>query len=118
MEVPSCSCGHCGCSVTPWGYLLCFRGPQSRRVLCPDWGFVGSASPLHADRSLCCLRAPCAYDCPASALQVTPVPELFLTAVKLSHEGTGAQYLHLAREDSNNLFRWVCPRAAAHQRAP
>ncbi|XP_049632256.1 presequence protease, mitochondrial isoform X1 [Suncus etruscus] len=36
--------------------------------------------------------------------QVTPVPELFLTAVKLSHEGTGAQYLHLAREDSNNLF--------------
>lgn len=38
-------------------------------------------------------------------IQVTPVPELFLTAVKLSHDGTGARYLHLAREDTNNLFR-------------
>uniref|UniRef100_A0A8C0BZM3 Pitrilysin metalloproteinase 1 n=1 Tax=Buteo japonicus TaxID=224669 RepID=A0A8C0BZM3_9AVES len=36
--------------------------------------------------------------------QVTAVPELFLTAVKLSHDGTGARYLHVAREDSNNLF--------------
>uniref|UniRef100_A0ABM5GN09 Pitrilysin metalloproteinase 1 n=1 Tax=Pogona vitticeps TaxID=103695 RepID=A0ABM5GN09_9SAUR len=36
--------------------------------------------------------------------QVTPVPELFLTAVKLSHDKTGAKYLHIAREDSNNLF--------------
>uniref|UniRef100_A0A8C3XUQ9 Presequence protease, mitochondrial n=1 Tax=Chelydra serpentina TaxID=8475 RepID=A0A8C3XUQ9_CHESE len=35
---------------------------------------------------------------------VTAVPELFLTAVKLSHENTGAKYLHVAREDSNNLF--------------
>ncbi|XP_034615956.1 presequence protease, mitochondrial [Trachemys scripta elegans] len=38
--------------------------------------------------------------------QVTAVPELFLTAVKLSHENTGAKYLHVAREDSNNLFRF------------
>ncbi|XP_065483596.1 presequence protease, mitochondrial [Caloenas nicobarica] len=36
--------------------------------------------------------------------QVTAVPELFLTTVKLSHDGTGARYLHVAREDSNNLF--------------
>ncbi|XP_013369108.1 PREDICTED: presequence protease, mitochondrial [Chinchilla lanigera] len=36
--------------------------------------------------------------------QVTSVPELLLTAVKLSHDGTGARYLHLAREDTNNLF--------------
>ncbi|XP_069314747.1 presequence protease, mitochondrial isoform X5 [Eulemur rufifrons] len=36
--------------------------------------------------------------------QVTSVPELFLTAVKLSHDDTGARYLHLAREDTNNLF--------------
>uniref|UniRef100_A0A8B9SZ49 Pitrilysin metalloproteinase 1 n=1 Tax=Anas platyrhynchos TaxID=8839 RepID=A0A8B9SZ49_ANAPL len=36
--------------------------------------------------------------------QVTAVPELFLTAVKLSHDSTGAKYLHVAREDSNNLF--------------
>uniref|UniRef100_A0A670JAN9 Presequence protease, mitochondrial n=1 Tax=Podarcis muralis TaxID=64176 RepID=A0A670JAN9_PODMU len=36
--------------------------------------------------------------------QVTAVPELFLTAVNLSHDQTGAKYLHVAREDSNNLF--------------
>uniref|UniRef100_A0A5F8HD28 Presequence protease, mitochondrial n=1 Tax=Monodelphis domestica TaxID=13616 RepID=A0A5F8HD28_MONDO len=35
---------------------------------------------------------------------VTPLPELFLTAVKLNHDSTGAQYLHVAREDKNNLF--------------
>uniref|UniRef100_A0A668AUX1 Pitrilysin metalloproteinase 1 n=1 Tax=Myripristis murdjan TaxID=586833 RepID=A0A668AUX1_9TELE len=32
------------------------------------------------------------------------VPDLFLTAVKLTHDKTGAQYLHAARDDSNNLF--------------
>ncbi|KAJ1099878.1 hypothetical protein NDU88_004972 [Pleurodeles waltl] len=36
--------------------------------------------------------------------QVRAVPELFLTAVKLSHDNTGAKYLHVAREDTNNLF--------------
>ncbi|XP_032092968.1 presequence protease, mitochondrial [Thamnophis elegans] len=36
--------------------------------------------------------------------QVTVVPEFSLTAVKLNHDKTGAQYLHVAREDSNNLF--------------
>uniref|UniRef100_A0A8C1Y8H6 Pitrilysin metalloproteinase 1 n=1 Tax=Cyprinus carpio TaxID=7962 RepID=A0A8C1Y8H6_CYPCA len=36
--------------------------------------------------------------------EVTAVPDLFLTAVKLSHDATGAQYLHAARDDSNNLF--------------
>ncbi|ETE70503.1 Presequence protease, mitochondrial, partial [Ophiophagus hannah] len=36
--------------------------------------------------------------------KVTVVPEFSLTAVKLDHDKTGAQYLHVAREDSNNLF--------------
>lgn len=36
--------------------------------------------------------------------EVVAVPDLFLTAVKLSHDETGAQYLHAARDDSNNLF--------------
>ncbi|XP_060681082.1 presequence protease, mitochondrial isoform X2 [Hemiscyllium ocellatum] len=36
--------------------------------------------------------------------QVTPVPDLFLTAVKLNHDNTGAQHLHVARDDPNNLF--------------
>ncbi|XP_028282436.1 presequence protease, mitochondrial [Parambassis ranga] len=36
--------------------------------------------------------------------EVAAVPDLFLTAVKLTHDKTGAQYLHAARDDSNNLF--------------
>lgn len=36
--------------------------------------------------------------------EVVAVPDLFLTAVKLHHDETGAQYLHAARDDSNNLF--------------
>uniref|UniRef100_A0A8C7V4E3 Pitrilysin metalloproteinase 1 n=1 Tax=Oncorhynchus mykiss TaxID=8022 RepID=A0A8C7V4E3_ONCMY len=35
---------------------------------------------------------------------VVTVPDLFLTAVKLTHDNTGAQYLHAARDDKNNLF--------------
>jgi hypothetical protein len=32
------------------------------------------------------------------------VPELELTAVHLEHDQTGAQYLHVARNDANNVF--------------
>uniref|UniRef100_A0A8C9XQS6 Pitrilysin metalloproteinase 1 n=1 Tax=Sander lucioperca TaxID=283035 RepID=A0A8C9XQS6_SANLU len=37
--------------------------------------------------------------------EVVAVPDLFLTAVKLTHDTTGAQHLHAARDDANNLFR-------------
>lgn len=32
------------------------------------------------------------------------VPELQLTAVQLHHVKTGAEYLHIARDDKNNVF--------------
>ena len=32
------------------------------------------------------------------------VPELELTALHLQHDKTGADYLHIAREDTNNVF--------------
>lgn len=32
------------------------------------------------------------------------VPELHLTALLFSHDKTGAEYLHIAREDNNNVF--------------
>ena len=32
------------------------------------------------------------------------VPELELTAIQLHHDKTGAEYLHVAREDKNNVF--------------
>lgn len=36
--------------------------------------------------------------------QVCDVPEFQLKAIRLLHEDTGAQYLHLQRDDSNNVF--------------
>ncbi|ORY02652.1 hypothetical protein K493DRAFT_405243 [Basidiobolus meristosporus CBS 931.73] len=36
--------------------------------------------------------------------EVRDVKEFNLTAIKLKHEKTGAEYLHLARDDSNNVF--------------
>ncbi|KAJ8049766.1 Presequence protease, mitochondrial [Holothuria leucospilota] len=36
--------------------------------------------------------------------KVVEIPELYLTAVKLRHKKTGAQHLHVARDDSNNVF--------------
>lgn len=36
--------------------------------------------------------------------KVVPVPELFLVSVQLTHNNTGAQHLHIARDDANNVF--------------
>lgn len=37
-------------------------------------------------------------------LRTKHVPELELTALHLQHDKTGAEHLHIAREDSNNVF--------------
>ncbi|KAF2112440.1 Metalloenzyme, LuxS/M16 peptidase-like protein [Lophiotrema nucula] len=36
--------------------------------------------------------------------RVKEVPELELTALHLQHDKTGAEYLHIARDDTNNVF--------------
>lgn len=36
--------------------------------------------------------------------RIKHVPELELTAFELQHDRTGAQYLHIARDDANNVF--------------
>lgn len=36
--------------------------------------------------------------------RVKQVPELKLTALHLEHDKTGAEYLHIARDDANNVF--------------
>ncbi|KAF2876458.1 Metalloenzyme, LuxS/M16 peptidase-like protein [Massariosphaeria phaeospora] len=36
--------------------------------------------------------------------RVKKVPELELTAVQLQHDRTGAEYMHVARDDANNVF--------------
>jgi len=37
-------------------------------------------------------------------LRAKHVPELELTALHLQHDKTGASYLHVARDDANNVF--------------
>ena len=39
--------------------------------------------------------------------KVSPVPDYKLTAVELKHRSTGAEHLHLARQDTNNVFWYV-----------
>jgi len=39
---------------------------------------------------------------------VTAVQDFDLVAVQLTHDQTNAQHLHLARNDSNNAFGYVC----------
>ena len=36
--------------------------------------------------------------------EIKHVPELHLTALRLEHDKTGADYLHVARDDKNNVF--------------
>lgn len=36
--------------------------------------------------------------------RIKQVPELELTALQLQHDKTGAEYLHIARDDANNVF--------------
>lgn len=36
--------------------------------------------------------------------RIKQVPELELTALELKHDKTGAEYLHIARDDANNVF--------------
>ncbi|KAI9342630.1 Metalloenzyme, LuxS/M16 peptidase-like protein [Obelidium mucronatum] len=36
--------------------------------------------------------------------KIRDIPDFDLTAVQLSHEATGADYLHIAKNDSNNVF--------------
>lgn len=36
--------------------------------------------------------------------RIKQVPELELTALHLQHDKTGAEYLHIARDDANNVF--------------
>ncbi|KAJ3152267.1 Mitochondrial presequence protease [Geranomyces variabilis] len=39
-----------------------------------------------------------------NVLRVQEVPQFNLTAIQLKHEKTGAQHLHVAKDDSNNVF--------------
>ena len=77
-------------------------GPHSSSVCCPRRPFLrhGFASIRHLD----------SLPKPGESLHgfilrgIKHVPELELTALRFEHERTGADYLHVAREDRNNVF--------------
>lgn len=87
----SCELGYWTISTSPVTYFIaafkrfCEESTEHLMVLCSN----------------------ASLSCKVLFVQVVAVPDLFLTAVKLTHDKTGAQYLHAARDDSNNLFRLV-----------
>ncbi len=36
-----------------------------------------------------------------------PIEDFHMVAVKLEHDKTGAEHLHIARDDQNNVFRFA-----------
>lgn len=81
------------------GRLQCARSPLSRTVrLSLSRRGYASITDLEA------------YPKPGESIhgftlkQIKHVPELHLTALRLEHDKTGAEYLHVARDDKNNVF--------------
>ncbi|XP_073256731.1 presequence protease, mitochondrial-like [Porites lutea] len=89
----------------------------NRYFLSPQWNHLSRCSKRTIlNRNLCAVKEK--YDSLGSAGQFKPgdrihgytvnkvlsVPELFLVSVQLTHDKTGAQHLHIARDDSNNVF--------------
>ena len=66
--------------------------------------------PSKADRSYATVTDLSGYPQPGEQLhgftlkRTKHVPELQLSALHLEHEKTGAEYLHIARDDKNNVF--------------
>jgi hypothetical protein len=75
------------------------RWPQSR-----------IAFPAHGRRNLASVTDVKQYPQPGQNIhgftlrRTKHVPELQLTAFHLEHDKTGAEYLHVARDDKNNVF--------------
>ncbi|EXJ96416.1 hypothetical protein A1O1_01542 [Capronia coronata CBS 617.96] len=81
------------------GLQHCARSPISRSLL---------LSP--SQRGYASITDVEAYPKPGESIhgftvkQIKHVPELHLTALSLEHDKTGADYLHVARDDKNNVF--------------
>ncbi|KAL9969305.1 hypothetical protein ACROYT_G021504 [Oculina patagonica] len=91
----------------------------NRCLLSPQWNHLSRHCKWSVlKRSLCALKEDNKYNSLDAASQlkpgdrihgytvnkVVPVPELFLVSVQLTHDKTGARHLHIARDDSNNVF--------------
>lgn len=79
--------------------------PHHSRVLSPS-----TKLPFPNTRGYASVTDLNAYPKPGQSLhgftlkEIKHVPELHLTALSLEHEKTGADYLHVARDDKNNVF--------------
>ncbi|KAK4940464.1 Mitochondrial presequence protease [Elasticomyces elasticus] len=87
--------------VVRHGLQRCARRPSSKSIALP----VSIATRRYAS-----ITDVDAYPKPGESIhgftlkQIKHVPELHLTALQLEHEKTGAEYLHVARDDKNNVF--------------
>ena len=86
--------------------FLILRASRTAGVRLPRRSFSG-ATRKHALEQA---AAPAGLPQPGAQLhgftlhRVQHVPELQLTAFELKHNKTGAEYLHVDRDDSNNVF--------------
>lgn len=83
--------------------------PWTRLKKLPSKGYSNPALPKFL-RTYATLTDVSAYPKPGESIhgfvlnRAKHVPELQLTAIQLYHEKTGAEYLHIARDDKNNVF--------------
>ena len=74
------------------------------------WSLRKAASSLRSNRSYASITDLSKFPKPGERLhgftlqRAQHIPELELTALHLQHDKTGADYLHIARDDSNNVF--------------
>ena len=93
-------------------WRACSRWPSgpSTKLKKPPLDGLSSLTPRKFPRTYASLTDVSGYPKPGESLhgfilnRTKHVPELQLTAIQLHHEKTGAEYLHVAREDTNNVF--------------
>jgi hypothetical protein len=95
-----------------WHYRICFLAFSAeslphRHLFCQDRKMLRNVSKGAVRKAVTELAQ---YPKPGeklhgfTLLRSKHVPELELTALHLQHDKTGADYLHVAREDKNNVF--------------
>lgn len=93
-------------SIPPSTYLSTIIAQMLRRIVAPCYRL--RQSPLH--RTYASVPDLQHYLRPGDSLhgftllRKENVPELELSALQFTHDKTGAEYLHIARDDTNNVF--------------
>lgn len=93
LRIPSASSSKCGLRPTKtagrtWGYPRQVPARRTYASVTELGNFPRPGDQLHG----------------FTLKRTKHVPELQLTALHLRHEKTGAEYIHVARDDKNNVF--------------